>query len=203
MNSVAIPSGGYYQLSGQQSDLLSNGGSTAASNPTQSLLDALDSVTTSSDSSGSNNSYTLDLSPAAQELLNAGSSTSSTASSSSGSDTFTLTTAQQNTITAIIEKYKDAPQDQATFDEIQNDLNAAGLSPEQLAAQDQVTSLNPTSMLLDALNGNYTDPASQSISQSSTEQSKMSQYMQNIITFWQNSSSGSSVSSSSASKPSS
>ena len=171
---------GLYQLS----SLLSSGsGSSLTSNSTGSTgstFQTLEQILNSSGSGSSNNTdgYLLDLSPQAQQLM------SGTSSSASGSSTtFTLTSAQQTQIENIIAQYKDAPLTQATFEEIEKALQAAGLSPEQLGAQDQVKSFNPTNVLLSALNGNYASIQTPATS-ASNEQTKETNYMQAIANLW-------------------
>jgi hypothetical protein len=47
-----------------------------------------------------------------------------------------LTDEQKETVKAIFEKYKDAPKTKDTFDSIQNDLKAAGVTPENIGGGD-------------------------------------------------------------------
>jgi len=188
MTSVANILGGYYPLSGAQS-----GFSGAGSAAVPSLADALAAVSDGGSSSGdSNAAYSLNLSPQAQQLLNGGASGSDT------STTFRLSFSQQSTITSILAKYKDAPFTQATFDQIQDDLKAAGLGTDQLALQDKVTSFNPTSVLIDALSGNITDPVTQNATSDTAEQTKSNNYINSILSQWQSMSTAASSSSASA-----
>lgn len=187
---------GYYQLSsllssGSGSSTLTAAGSTSS---TLSLAQALDAADSGSSQSGAS-AYILDLSPQAQQWLSA--ANASTSSASGASSDFTLTNAQQTEIKNIIDKYKNAPLDQATFDSIQNDLSAAGLSPQTLAAKDQVSSFNPTNVLLSALNGNYATiqtPASSA----AAEQTKETNYLQSIVSLWKSDSAAASSASGSA-----
>jgi len=64
-----------------------------------------------------------------------------------------------------------------------NALAAAGLSPQQLGAQDQIASFNPTNVLLEALSGNYTSIETPGAS-ASTEQTKETNYLQSIVSLW-------------------
>lgn len=91
--------------------------------------------------------YLLDLSPQARDYLNS----NAVSAVSAG---FTLSEPQQNMLDTILQKYKDQPYTQDTFNQIQNDLQQAGLSPDQLAAQQQVKDFSPTQVLIDALSGN-------------------------------------------------
>jgi len=173
--------GNYFQLA----NLLSSGSgsSTSALNLPTPSNETLAQILNASSSSGSSqngaSAFLLDLSPQAQKLLNG------TTSSASGSSTnFVLTQAQQTAIENIIQKYKDAPLTQATFDAIQNALAAAGLSPQTLAAEDQVKSFNPTNVLLSALDGNYTSIQNPATS-ASGEQAKETHYLQSIIKLWE------------------
>lgn len=127
--------GGYYSLAQTSSHVVSTSPVTAAK-----------AVTSSSAANENLSAYLLDLSPQARDYLNHGAV--GTISSS-----FTLSQAQQSSIDAILQKYKDQPYTQDTFNQIQNDLRAAGLSPDQLAAQQQVKDFNTTQTLLDALSG--------------------------------------------------
>jgi len=176
--------GSYYQLA----NLLSNstGGGTSSStsssstNPTQALMQALETAGSASSGSGSS-AYLLDLSPQAQQLLG---SNSASASSASGTSTnFVLSQTQQTAIKNIIAQYKDAPLDQNTFNEIQSALQAAGLSPQTLGAEDQVQSFNSTNVLLQALSGNYTSVQTPG-TDAANEQTKEANYMQSIVSIW-------------------
>ncbi|MDX2074781.1 MAG: hypothetical protein SFX19_10550 [Alphaproteobacteria bacterium] len=126
---------GYYSLS------QSTGASVAASS--KNTAQATGASTAAGESLSA---YLLDLSPEAKDYLNS-TLVSSTANS------FTLSQSQQKQIDAILQKYKDAPYTQETFEQIQADLQQAGLSPDQLAAQQQAKDFNPTQALIDALNG--------------------------------------------------
>jgi hypothetical protein len=199
MGTISNTLGGYYQLanlltSGPGTSTLSSGPSSSASS-LQALETALLSSSGSGSSSGGLSAYTLDLSPAAQSLLSGG----STSSGNGTSTKFTLTHTQETQIENILAKYKDAPLDQATFDSIQNDLEAAGLSPQTLGAEDQVKSFNPTNVLLSALDGNYASIQTPAAS-SANEQTKESNYLQSIISLWKSEdTSGSSASGASSS----
>lgn len=205
---ASLANNGYYQLSNP-----SGGTSTTNVNPTSSLLQALNATDGSSSGSADNSAFLLDLSPQAQQLLNGtNSSTDSTASlagalsgtdgtslasllggggaSSTGSlfggnSNFSLTADQKQAISNILAKYKDAPYTQATFNNIQNDLAAAGLSPSLLSMQDQAKSFDPAIVLLDALNGTTTDTGALFGTNPQGEQTKQTNYMQGIIQQWQ------------------
>lgn len=137
----------------------------------------------SSGSQGSN-SYLLDLSPEAQAYLSkSGLLGNGNASGSSGEDSFTLTAQQQKKLNEIIAKYKDVPMDENSYAQLAKELKSAGISPEQLSAQEQINSINPTGMLLDALNG---IDNTQAIAAKPEElKKKADNYLKSILQQWQ------------------
>jgi hypothetical protein len=190
MSTINTLPNAYYQLNSTGSGLA---GSQAAPNATDALLQAMSAMDSSGNSSSSNSSdaFLLDLSPQAQGLLNGIGGTSSAASAADifGANTnFLLSTQQQQQISSILAKYKNAPYTQDTFNQIQNDLNSAGLGPSILSMKDQTQSFDPSLVLIDALNGTATDSSSLLGSSTSTagEQTKSTNYMQSIIKQWQN-----------------
>jgi hypothetical protein len=206
MGTISSALSGYYQLA----NLLSSGSgsSTTGSDATSTLAELEQELGISSSNGSSSNgadSYLLDLSPQAQALLN-GSSAGGLSGSSSGSSGFTLTQTQETAIQNILEQYKDAPMTQATFQEIQNALSSAGLSAQTLGAEDQVNSFDGTKILVQDLDGNYTGLQTAGTTLQG-EQTKESNYMQDIAKAWKaleassgggsSSSSGSSISSAS------
>lgn len=115
------------------------------------LLDLGNSPATSSDIFGI--SDFIDLSPAAQNFLDffngaAGGLTGAVPFNDNG---IVLTDVQQAQIDAIILKFKDAPFTADTFAEIKKELAAAGLSPEQLTAQNDASALGLSDIFLRAL----------------------------------------------------
>lgn len=178
MSSITTGNNGYYQLSNLSTGSGGNPQSAVATNSTSSLLQALSGGTAPSSNS---NAYLLDLSPAAQQYLN-GSGGSSPSLSNSATN-FTLSAKDKQAITDILTKYKDAPQTQATFNSIQNDLNAAGLGAGQMSQKDKIGNFNATQLLIDALNGK--DSTVPPGADSSAEQTKSGNYMQQIIKQWQ------------------
>lgn len=68
--------------------------------------------------------YTLDLSQPAQEVVDGNDPASK------------LTDEQKATVKAIFEKYKDAPKTKETFENIQNALKAAGITPDTIGGGD-------------------------------------------------------------------
>lgn len=184
-------SGQYYQLANLQSGSTPN----TQSNPADAILQALSATggsgllgDNSQNSSSSDNAFLLNLSPQAQSLLS-GSSTG--LFSLTGGNGFALSVTQQQQVSAILAKYKDAPFTQDTFNQIQHDLKAAGLSPDQLAAKNEVLNIqaSDSSFLLNALDGTDTStlptlPDASSIMGS--EQSNANAYMQQVFRQWQN-----------------
>lgn len=162
----------YYQLSKQ-----SNTGQASNSG----LASILSGTTSGSAVPTSDNSaYTLNLSPAAQQYLAA-------QGSDSNQTQFLLTPKQQQKIDEILAKYKDAPFTQETFDKIQDDLSAAGLSSNTLAMLDKVKSFDATQVLIDALSGrdaSVTDDTSKYTASDDVENTKSENYMQQIIKQW-------------------
>ncbi len=159
---TSIYSGGYYAL---------NGSNAAPANSKS----ASTGITTATDNSSKGlSAYLLDLSPDAQKYLQ----TQQTAANAG----FNLTAEQTKTISDILQKYKDEPQTQETFNKIQDDLNAAGLSPERLSLLEKTKSFDATSVLIKALNGDFSD------SIQATEEStktKSSNFIDGIIKQWQ------------------
>ncbi len=183
-----IQNSGYYQLNstGTGSTGTNTTGNPAAVTP--SLAAALGN--SSSSSSSYSDAVLLDLSPAAQKYLStlnqqaAGSTTTPTTPSDAGGDNFVLSSKQQLALSAILDKYKDAPYTQDTFDSIQNDLHDAGLGPDQLSAKEKSTSFSSTAVLIDALNGgNGTTPGSTPTSQD-TLNTKSANFIQDVIGQW-------------------
>jgi hypothetical protein len=143
---TSLQSNGYYSLNNQSSGASSG---TAATPGASTILGGTTTATSTAESA-----YSLDLSPDALAYIKQiNGSSAGKASSYASVSNFTLTKDQQTTRDAIIAKYKDAPFTQDTFSQIQDDLNAAGLSPEALGKQDAIRNFNPTKLFLDALNG--------------------------------------------------
>lgn len=159
-----------------------NSGSSATT-----LAEALSSLTSPAKtaSSPATNSYLLDLSEAAQTYLNKyGTHTNSTAKAS-GNENFLLTDAQAKQLQSIVEKYADAPYTQETFDQLQDDLEDAGLSPDILAAKDQARNVNPTQFLLDALAGKTSISDLTNGSQQEVLKAKKENYMEKVQSMWE------------------
>jgi acyl CoA:acetate/3-ketoacid CoA transferase len=159
---TSIYSGGYYALNGSNA--------APASNKSGALASALGGQ----NASASPTAYLLDLSPDAQKYLQ----TQQTAANAG----FNLTSEQTKTISDILQKYKDDPQTQETFNKIQDDLKAAGLSPERLSELEKTRSFDATSVLIKALNGDFTDSIQVS---EETQKTKASNFIDGIIKQWQ------------------
>ena len=178
INSTA--SNAYYQLLNQNS--------TAQTGTVTSLADALSASADDGSSSTDSSAYLMDLSPAAQAYLSSNSTataTSAAATSSTDSSTgFTLSETQQKQVDAILEKYKDAPYTQATFNQIQSDLKSAGLGTDALSAQDQIKSFNSTQVLIGYLDGS--DTSTTPVQTAADEQTKATNFTQDLLSQWKN-----------------
>lgn len=124
------------------------------------------------------NSYLLDLSPEAQSYL---SNLQQGGAQQKGDAEFILSREQQQQVAAVLAKYKDAPFTQETFEKIQDELSSIGLSAQALAAKEQVRNVNPTMMLLNALNGIETD-----LNANQTDSTaKSDNYIEKLIMQWE------------------
>lgn len=134
------------------------------------------------------NAFFLSLSPQAQKYLTS-IGLGSPSSAPTTAQKFILDTPQQQAMDDILAKYKNQPFTQATFDQLQDDLEAAGISPDQLAQRQQVQDFNPTMELLGALNDSVTDPtynfATQQKSSSANYDTQKSNYIQDVIAAFQ------------------
>jgi len=127
----------YYQTSGQPQ---------TSAPDSLTLLSAVNSGgETAQISAASGSAYLLDLSPEAQSYLNDNISPldtagylSATALASGQNQAFISGRIQQQQINNILQKYNSAPGTQADYEQIQTDLQAAGLSANQLSIQEQV-----------------------------------------------------------------
>jgi len=177
-------SASFYQMPGQSS---SPGTDSLQSSGIESLAQILSN--NSSDTIGNSYLDQVSLSPEAQNFLSGLSSTSTSGTTGADSNSnFTLTNSQQQQITDILNQYKDAPFTQATFNQIQNALQKAGLGTDLLSAKDQINSFNPTMDFLNALSGNTTNNSLNSqdpTNIAASEQTKSSNYMNQIYQQWQ------------------
>ncbi len=140
-----------------QKDSSTSNGSTSTAQPTLTdYLAQAQGTDIGNASSSSGNSYLLDLSAEAQAYLTSGNGSGGGSQGSSTSSTgasIVLSPVEQDKLTAILQKYKNAPYTEATFQNIQKDMSAAGIGADSLAAKAEMRNLNPTAMLLNALNG--------------------------------------------------
>jgi len=179
-----LQNNGYYQLNGSGAGASNTGNAHRTSHTGSGLASALNN----SGNKGFSDAVLLDLSPAAQKYLSGLSARNpqaqSAAQSSGGSDGFILSAKQRLALSAVLEKYKDAPYTQATFDAIQDDLQKEGLGPNQLSAKTKVSSFNSTAVLVDALNGGKgTTPGSVVISDEDLSK-KATNYIQDVAAQW-------------------
>ena len=175
---------GYYQLNSSGAGAGNAGNAGRTNYASSGLAGALND----SASSGFSDAVLLDLSPAAQKYLSSlgaqnTQSKAATPSNSSG-NSFVLSAKQKLSLSAVLEKYKDAPYTQETFDAIQDDLQKEGLGPDQLSMHERVNSFNSTASLLDALNGGKgTTPGSTVISDDELSK-KATNYIQDVAAQW-------------------
>ena len=165
---------GYYQLS---NSFAGNSGTNHTTSTTDLLLSALNGPNVANTSTN-NGAYVLSLSAQAQSYLSGASSYNPT-----GNSAFSLSTKQQQAVTDILTRFKDAPYTQNTFNAIQDDLKSAGLGSDVLKLEDQAKNFNTTGILISYLSGNT--PASQTSVDSSTENTKANNYIQSVIKQWQ------------------
>jgi|GEM_PF-5005159 len=93
-----------------------------------------------------NEAYILDLSQAAQDILNS-------QSSSGVSSKISLSDTQKQKLDGILAKYKDSPVNSDTLNSLNADLQQAGLAPQELAVIQQAKDFNPLQNFLNALLG--------------------------------------------------
>ncbi len=200
MSSITnLSSSGYYQLNNSSTGSQSQ---TSGTSTTQSLISALNG-TSSTNGPNTDSAYMLNLSPQAKAYINSqnatgtnttasllnsltgsGSSNSASGTALGASQNFTLSANQQQKITDILTKYKDAPYTQDTYNKIQNDLNKAGLGSNTLMMEDKAKTFNAPLVLINALNGGNSSDTG--VTSDSDEQAKASSYMQGIISQWKN-----------------
>lgn len=130
--------------------------------------------------------FLLSLSPEAQDYLKSVGLAGETPRDPT-TESFPLSDSQQQLFDTIIAKYKGKPFTQEVFNQIQNDLEAQGLSPDRLAKQKQIHDFNPTAELLSALNENIGNTRYDVVGQSSPAQydTQKQNYVQQIIAAFQ------------------
>ena len=168
----------YYNLSGSSS----NQSQTNKTGTVPSLADYLGTSKTADSKTSADSAYSLNLSPEAQNYLNG--SAGSSASSFASANGFQLSEKQKQTIQSILEKYKDAPYTQETYQKIQDDLDKAGLSPQKLALEDNAKNFSTTKVLIAALSGQSSDTSTSASSIQADEKTNGDKYMQYIMKQW-------------------
>ncbi|MFM9889425.1 MAG: hypothetical protein ACKVOE_02085 [Rickettsiales bacterium] len=179
----SINASAYYQLPNSLTGQ-SNQSQTSKRTSLADLLNAVNPSSAAKTNNQGNQSYLLNLSDAAQSYLSSLNGTGNTqSSSSSGSDTFLLSPKQRDALNEIIAKYKDQPITQDTYNQLQQDLDAAGIGPKQLAVRDQLRDLNPTRFFLDSLNGTDTSNGQKQQFGELTDQQKTqaNNYLESIL----------------------
>lgn len=180
--STQLSHSGYYQLNSSGAGSGNTSGASGAAS-TSALRNA--GVNAVSSASGFSDAVLLDLSPAAKQYLSGLSAQAATTQGNGNTSTdFVLSAQQKEALSSILDKYKDAPYTQDTFDQIQNDLQKAGIGPDQLSAKERVSSFSATAVLVDALNGgNGSTPGSTPVSDADLK-TKSANYMQDVIAQW-------------------
>ena len=172
---------GYYNLGASSG---SGAGTQQAGKSSAALAASRALAQTASGGAGGNAAYLLDLSPEAQKYLSGLQQPPAVSQPAVSQDGFALNSQQRLALAQLLDKFKDAPYSQDTFDAIQDELHSSGLGPTQLAAKYRATSFSTTAALVDALNGgNGTTPGSTPVSDADI-QSRSEQYMQFIVSEW-------------------
>jgi hypothetical protein len=136
------------------------------------------SATTATPTTGTSQTYgpayLLDISDAAQKILDSQPDTQ-------GSRVH-LSDLQKQKIQDILEKYKDAPDNQDTLNSLSADLQQAGVSPEQIAITQQALDFNPVATFIKILfgdgdNQDQTNALGLSSSSTGNIQDQLQQYL--------------------------
>lgn len=131
----------------------------------------------------------IDLSPEAQNLLDffSGAAGGLTGNPVLDNNGIILTDVQQAQISAIIAKFRDAPFSADTFHDIMQELKAAGLSPEQLAAQSEGSPLALSNIFLRALDGQDSTGATSDFLTFSNQDDRATRdaYLRQIFSEWE------------------
>ncbi len=149
-------------------------------NPLEALIKGAGGTT--KDSKEQLSSYMLDLSEQAKAYLAQEQSPKKQETAPTLPTSFLLSSKERKQLQDIIEKYKDAPLTQETYKKIEAELKEKGLSPDQLAAKEQVKSFNATQIFLDAMSGTKTALSTEEVSASA--QTKREDYTVGIIEYW-------------------
>lgn len=153
----------------------SNSGS-ASSFLSNSLKNSTTSTGTTSSSTTDGDTVTL--SAAAQALL----AKSADSTSTKKDYGFTLTAKQQEQLKAVLERYKDKPQNQANYDAIQKDLKKYRLDTVSMAAKDSAKSFNIKSIMYSILGGK--DVSNGTTERAQALATKKSAYAVQIVADW-------------------
>ena len=174
-----------YSLQQTAGKKLNADGSPTVVSGAPSLSAALNAADAAQNASSDSGAYTLNLSDAARNFLSGNTANPANATDTPQAD-FKLTPKQQQTLDTILAKYKDAPYTQATFDLIQDDLEHAGISPDQLAIQHQASNLTgSTQTFIDALNGKTVYDPNVKPGDTSNYETQKDDYTLDIISQWQ------------------
>ena len=109
------------------------------------------------DAASYGDAYVLDLSQAAQDILNSQNTTGTVS-------IINLTDSQKQKLQSILDKYKDAPINSDALSALNTDLKAAGLMPEELASTKQALDYDPKTAIIKLLG--FSDTSSNSATDS-------------------------------------
>lgn len=177
---------GYYNLGSSGGSGAGSGAGTQQANRSGATQLAPSRNLAQSGSLAGSAAYMLDLSPEAQQYLRGlqQQPAPTVRQPAVSEDGFTLNSQQRLALASLLERFKDEPYTQETFDAIQDELDAQGIGPTQLAARYRATSFNPTASLVDALNGgNGTTPGAAPVGDAELQE-RSGQYMQFVISEW-------------------
>lgn len=178
MSSVnTLFSGNFYQLNSQEKSSTSGTG-----NALEQLVSSVKQATTS-DQSEKAATDLLDLTAEAQAYLERTQATADKSEELDKVTPFILSRKDQATLNSIINKYKDAPFTQESFQQMQQELKSANVSSEQLAAKEKMRTLSPARMFIDIMAGKEITPVV-SLADDKSFQAKGERYMRDVITRW-------------------
>lgn len=126
-------------------------------------------------------SYLVNLSEEARNYL-AGQSSKPSGGTTGAS--FLLSDSQQQKLDSLIEKYKDAPFTQESFDAMLTEIELSGIGPQELSAKEQAKLVNPTALFLGALNGSGSGLAFSSANNDALK-TRADNYLQSIYDQWE------------------
>lgn len=176
-----LQQGGYYSL-GQ-----SGGAGVGSGGRVNPAARAYSNATQAANASSGSSAYLIDLSPEAQRYLsglNQPQAAAAAEAQAAVNDGFVLNNQQRVALAALLERFKDEPYTQETFDKIQDALQQDDLGPNQLSARLRATSFSTTAALVDALNGgDGSTPGAKPMSDAEL-QSRSGQYIQFVAAEW-------------------